>query len=203
MFTGTRECIRCSKVAAPELWWAFIKTAKSDCINIAMPQPLPLGWFTSVNFPHTQSHKTSTGSKIWKEIYLTGLFVSTWIITECTHTVVRFPSATCTQPVSLKDFHMAAAAVSGSDPTAEPLTSSQRLEVRGSRLRASAEPLTSISQSKLNQQKAAASVTASAYQIKTQALSNASVSCVSGQERSQGPRSMVPWRFDCDTKIKE
>lgn len=41
-----------------------------------MPQPLPLGWFTSVNFPHTQSHKTSTGSKIWKEIYLTGLFVS-------------------------------------------------------------------------------------------------------------------------------
>lgn len=61
----------------------------------------------------------------------------------------------------------------------------------------------SISQSKLNQQKAAASVTASAYQIKTQALSNASVSCVSGQERSQGPRSMGPWRFDCDTKIKE
>lgn len=182
----SHECIvRCSKVAAPELWWAFIKTAKSDCINITMPQPLPLGWFTSVNFPHTQSHKTSTGSKIWKEIYLTGLFVSTWIITECTHS--------CT--ISLCYMHTASFSWGPLHGSSSSFW--ERPDCRASLLSPS------ISQSKLNQQKAAASVTASAYQIKTQALSNASVSCVSGQERSQGPRSMGPWRFDCDTKIKE
>lgn len=69
--------------------------------------------------------------------------------------------------------------------------------------RASILSLRSV-KSKLDQQKAVASVTVGVYQIRTnQVLSNASVSCVSGQEGSQGSCSSVSCKINCYTKIKE
>lgn len=101
--------------------------------------------------------------------------MSAWIVTERTDSSPT--SVTLSQPVPPKNLQFGA--------------SSGRSQ--------SLYTLPSISQSKLNQQKAVASVTAGVVPNKNQVLSNASVSCYSGQEESHES----PGDLNCYTKTNE